>query len=154
MAKDRKAGHGRQTYPKPTVTDRPIDNSCSWAVWGHRRVHRLHGTVGVAKRLAAVGMGNEFVPGRDAIGMVPDRGGRAACRRSVCRDIPLRNSRRQLDEIVFPARSIPLRDPARRELRRGERGALGARGRWPGHGIWQQQQQQQQQLGGRPGRLV
>lgn len=100
-----------------------------------RRQNRLHCPVGVSPRLAAIRV-------RDDLGLrgpvrVVDVGAGSHARGSgLGRDLPLRDARRELDEVVLFARAIPLGYPAGGEWRGGiGRPALVAWGFWPRHWV-------------------
>lgn len=116
------------TYTKTSIAGWPI--SASGSV-GH---YRLHGAVGVLERLRSVGMRDELGR-RRAVGVLDGLSGGGASLCSLCRNLPLRNAGGELDVVVLFAGTVPLRDPAGGQLRRGKRGTLAARRRWAGHGL-------------------
>lgn len=76
-------------------------------------------------------MRDQLALARHTIRMLVVGGGSASDGGSVCRDIPLRNAGRELDVVVLLAVGVPLRNPARRKMWRGKRGAFLARRAWP-----------------------
>jgi len=109
-----------------TVSRRTIDTPRACSVGGQRGVNGLESAIGMAHRLAAVRMSNDLGL-RNAIRMIRGLRRRCACGRGIGRGLPLRYAGRKLHEVVLLARTIPLGNPASREMWRGERGALGAR---------------------------
>lgn len=124
---------GWRAYTKAPVTRLSISaygSRVARFVWHDR----LHSTVSVLDGLGAVRMCDELgLATWDAEGML-DVGGRStAYGRSVCRDVPLRDTSGQLDVVVLLAIGVPLRDPARRQVRWGLCRAFAARRAWSGH---------------------
>lgn len=99
------------------------------------RHDRLHPAIGVFDGLRAIRVGNELglACARDAVRMLEIGGRGAADGGSVCGNVPLRGSGRQLHVIVLFAFGVPLCDPSRREMGWCLGRALAARRAWTRH---------------------
>lgn len=113
-AKEGVHGHG----PKTPIPRRPVH--APRAI----RQDGLHGAVGVPHRLRPVRVGDELGLGL-AVGVLDLLARRVARLGGLGGRLPLRHARRELDVVVLLAVAVPLRDPARGQRRRGERGTFG-----------------------------
>lgn len=96
----------------PIYTARPIGHD-----W-------FHGTVRMAHSLRSIRVRDKFRRLGSPVRVFTRRSGSVARLSGLSRDIPLRNTSRQLDIVVFLARAIPLSNPTRGQRRRSKRGTI------------------------------